>query len=86
MHKPSDCILSKDVKYASLALHPGCYNNSFPYMIALTKDNKITVKKFELVEGYSSNIKLDEQKPGFKSFDVVWTMDGTLITYLVKRA
>ena len=68
-----------------IALHPGYFNGAFPYMIALSKDYKISIKRFDLVEGYSHPVKLDEQKPGFKAFDVVWTMDGTLITYVVKR-
>ena len=59
-YTPADCILSKDVKYANIMLHPGHFNGAFPYMIAVTKDNKITVKKFELVEGYSTSLKLDE--------------------------
>ena len=82
---PAECILDKDTKYSSIMLHPGFFDDQYPYLIALTKDNKITVRRFELAEGYSNPVKLDEQKPGFKNFDVVWTNDGTLITYQVKR-
>ena len=31
----------KMTKYKSLALHPGCFNLSFPYLIAITKQDKI---------------------------------------------
>lgn len=81
-----DCLLAgKTVHYKHLALHPGCYDNSFPYIIAVSKDDKVTIRKFQLVDGYSCPIVLDEEKPGLRGFDCIWTKDGTVVTYQVKR-
>ena len=42
-----DCILAdRSVHYKSLSLHPGCFDNSFPYIIAVSKDDKVTLRKF----------------------------------------
>ena len=81
-----DCILNdKSVHYKSLSLHPGIFGDSFPYMIAVSKHDKITIRKFQVVDGYSCPIVLDEEKPGIKGFDCCWTKDGTVITYQVAR-
>lgn len=48
----------------SLRLHPGAYKESFPYLIYIDKQDKICIRKFEMVEGYSPPISLEEQKPG----------------------
>lgn len=44
--KVESVLQGKDVKYKAIALHPGCFNNSFPYLIAITKQDKILIKKF----------------------------------------
>ena len=81
-----DCILSdKTVHYKTLTLHPGCFDNSFPYIIAVSKHDKVTLRKFQIVEGFSCPIVLDEEKPGMKGFDCVWQKDGTIVTYQVMR-
>ena len=81
-----DCILAdRSVHYKSLSLHPGCFDNSFPYVIAVSKDDKVTLRKFQIVDGYSCPIILDEEKPGIRCFDCVWSKDGTIITYQIKR-
>ncbi len=42
-----DCVLyDKSVHYKSLSLHPGCYDNSFPYLICVAKNDKVTLRKF----------------------------------------
>ena len=77
-----DCLLAgKSVHYKHLSLHPGCYDNSFPYIIAVSKDDKVTIRKFQLVDGYSCPIIFDEEKPGLRGFDCIWTKDGTVVTY-----
>ena len=77
-----DCILAdRSVHYKTLSLHPGCFDNSFPYIIAVSKDDKVTLRKFQLTEGYSCPIVLDEEKPGIRNFDCVWSKDGTIVTY-----
>ena len=81
-----DCVLyDKSTHYKSLSLHPGCYDNSFPYLICVAKDDKVTLRKFQIVQGYSCPVVLDEEKPGIRSFDVTWQKDGTVTTYQVKR-
>ena len=77
-----DCILNdKSVHYKSLALHPGCYDNSFPYLITVSKDDRVTLRKFQIVDGFSNPIIIDEEKPGIRGFDCLWAKDGTVITY-----
>ena len=83
--KVQSVLQDKDVKYKTLALHPGCFNNSFPYLIAVTKQDKILIKQFQLTEGYSKPIALDEQKPGYNAFEVIWTKEGNLVTFQVMR-
>jgi hypothetical protein len=81
-----DCVLAdRSVHFKSITLHPGCYDDAFPYLIAVSKDDKVTLRKFQIVEGYSCPIVIDEEKPGIKGFDCSWTKDGTIITYHVKR-
>ena len=42
-----DCILSdKSVHYKTLTLHPGCFDSSFPYIIAVSKQDVVTLRKF----------------------------------------
>lgn len=78
-------LADRAVHYKSLSLHPGCFDNSFPYLIAVSKKDKVTLRKFQLVDGYSCPIVIDEEKPGFKGFDCVWSKDGTVITYQIKK-
>ena len=42
--KVESVLQDKNVRYKTLALHPGCFNNSFPYLIAITKQDKILIK------------------------------------------
>lgn len=51
----------------------------------MTKQDKLTLRKFQIVEGYSNPIVIDEEKPGIRSFDTIWQKDGTLTTFQVKR-
>ena len=81
-----DCILNdRSVHYKWLSLHPGCYDNSFPYIISVSRDDKVQLRKFQIVEGYSCPIMIDEEKPGIRAFDTIWQKDGTLVTFQVKR-
>ena len=57
-------LLPNLISIKSLRLHPGAFKQSFPYMIIVDKQDKISIRKFEIVEGYSPPINLDEQKPG----------------------
>lgn len=42
-----DCVLAdRSVHFKSITLHPGCYDNAFPYLIAVSKDDKVTIRKF----------------------------------------
>ena len=49
------------------------------------KDDKVTLRKFQIVDGFSCPIILDEEKPSIRGFDCVWSKDGTIITYQVMR-
>ena len=68
-----------------LRLHPGAYKESFPYLVYVDSRDKVCIRKFELVEGYSPPLQLDEQKPGISLFDLNWTKDGNIICYQVVR-
>ena len=43
------------------------------------------LRRFEIVDGYSCPIVIDEEKPGIRGFDTLWHKDGTLTTFQVKR-
>ena len=78
-----DCVLGggRSAQFKSITLHPGCYDNSFPYLIAVSRTDKVTIRKFQIVDGYSCPISLDEEKPGIRGFDCSWSKDGTVTTY-----
>jgi len=43
-----------------IALHPGAYKQSFPYLIMVDKNDRLSVRKFQLVSGYSKPLNLEE--------------------------
>lgn len=78
-------MLPSLINLKSIRLHPGAYKESFPYLIYVDKNDKISIRKFEIVDGYSPPITLDEQKPGINTFDLNWTKNGNIITYNVVK-
>lgn len=43
------------------------------------------LRKFEIAEGFSCPILIDEEKPGIRCFDTMQHKDGMLTTFQVKR-
>ena len=82
-----------------MTLHPGAYGSSeFWFLITENKlDAGISIRKFSIVEekeghpitnkqkALETPIVLDEVKPGFNAFEMVWTRDCTIETYQVKK-
>ena len=53
-------MLPSLVNLKSIRLHPGAFKSSFPYLIIVDKFDKVSIRKFEIVEGYSPPVALDE--------------------------
>lgn len=55
-----DSILPQGSQYKYLALHPGAFKGSFPYLLAVGRDDSLSIKKFQIIDGYSAPIAVDE--------------------------
>jgi len=53
----------------------------YPYLITVNKQDRVQVRRFEIVAGYTKAIQIDEQKPGLNYFDLYWTKQGTVVTF-----
>lgn len=79
-------MFEKDEAFRWLALHPGCFNNQNTVLFGVTPDGQLRVKRFKIAEGFSQPIKLNEQKPGIRPFEIVLNRDRSVSTFhVVKR-
>jgi hypothetical protein len=79
-------VLPSLINLKSIRLHPGAFKSSFPYLVTVDKQDKISIRKFEIVEGYSPPVTLDEQKPGICNFDLSWSKQGSICTFQIVRS
>lgn len=52
-------------QYKYMVLHPGAYKQMYPYLITINKNDRVQLRRFEIVSGHSKVVQIDEQKPGF---------------------
>ena len=86
-YETSDSILGADglVGFKHVLLHPKSAFGDHPFIVAVTRKDKLLIRKFKVVPGFSAALGLDEQKPGFNSFDFIHSKEGLLTTFQVKK-
>ena len=68
-----------------MTLHPACFNSQNCYLFGVTRQDKLSVRKFKIIDGFSKPVKIEEEKPGMKTFDLTQNRDGTVTTFQVVK-
>ena len=76
-------IFKENETFKWLGLHPACFNGQNTFIFGVNQNDQIVSKKFKIIDGLSKPLRISEQKPGVKPYEISLSQDGYVAVYHV---
>ena len=76
-------IFEANETFKWLSLHPACFNSQNCFIFGVNQNDQIFAKQFKVIDGLSKPLRIKEQKPGLKPYEITLSKDGYVAVYYV---